>query len=112
MPSSKSQTPSVQHALRDTKIAFIVHSAGLLAGAVFIGIGMAFGQDESIELVLKVMGGVIAVVAVLWALVMSVRGFLKPQFRSARRLFAYRFVSITELLLSFWRWNKAPWRLA
>ncbi|MDJ0520807.1 MAG: hypothetical protein QNJ90_01895 [Planctomycetota bacterium] len=41
----------------------------------------------------------------------SVRSFLRPQVRSYRNLFAYRFVSVTELLLSFWRWKRAPWRL-
>lgn len=41
----------------------------------------------------------------------SVRSFLRPQVRSYRTLFAYRFVSVTELLLSFWRWKRAPWRL-
>ncbi len=40
----------------------------------------------------------------------SVRTFLRPQARSYRNLFAYRFLTITELLLSFWRWSKAPWR--
>jgi len=41
----------------------------------------------------------------------SVRSFLRPQARSYRTLFAYRFVSLTERLLSCWRWSKAPWRL-
>jgi hypothetical protein len=41
----------------------------------------------------------------------SIRGFLRPQVRSYRRLFAYRFVSVTEKVLSLWRWSRAPWRL-
>ncbi len=41
----------------------------------------------------------------------SIRGFLKPQLRSYRKLFAYRFVSVTEKILSFWKWDKAAWRL-
>jgi len=41
----------------------------------------------------------------------SVRTFLRPQSRSARNLLAYRFLSVTGLLLSFGRWRTAPWRL-
>lgn len=41
----------------------------------------------------------------------SVRSFLRPQARSYKNLFAYRFVSVTEMLLSLLRWRKAPWRL-
>jgi len=41
----------------------------------------------------------------------SVRSFLRPQARSRRTLFAYRFVTASELLMSLLRWRKAPWRL-
>lgn len=41
----------------------------------------------------------------------SVRNFTRPQFRSWRNLFAYRFLSVTELLVSFGRWRKAAWRI-
>ena len=40
----------------------------------------------------------------------SVRKFLRPQVRSYQNLFAYRFLSVTELFLSFGAWRKAPWR--
>ena len=40
----------------------------------------------------------------------SVRGFLRPQARSYRSLFAYRLLSFTELALSLGRWRRAPWR--
>lgn len=40
-----------------------------------------------------------------------ISGVLSPQARSWRRLFHYRFVTFTGLIGSFWRWNKAPWRL-
>ncbi|MDJ0974636.1 MAG: hypothetical protein QNJ98_09270 [Planctomycetota bacterium] len=38
-------------------------------------------------------------------------GVLSPQARSSKRLFHYRFVTFTELGLSFLRWKQAPWRL-
>ena len=41
----------------------------------------------------------------------SVRKFLKPQTRAYRNLFNYRFLSVTEMILSFGLWRKAPWRL-
>jgi hypothetical protein len=41
----------------------------------------------------------------------SVRSFLRPQARSYRNLFAYRFLTVTEMALSLLRWRKAPWRL-
>ena len=40
----------------------------------------------------------------------SLRRFLLPHTRSSQRLFAYEFVTFTELGLSFTRWAKAPWR--
>lgn len=42
----------------------------------------------------------------------AVRGFLRPQTRSMQALFSYRFLSMTELVLSLGRWSHAPWRLA
>ena len=39
------------------------------------------------------------------------RKFLRPQARSVRMLFSYDFVTVTERVLSLWRWNAAPWRL-
>ncbi len=41
-----------------------------------------------------------------------IAGVVSPQARSSKRLFHYRFVTFTELLLSFLRWKRAPWRLA
>lgn len=40
-----------------------------------------------------------------------ISGVVSPQARSSKRLFHYRFVTFTELFVSFWRWSKAPWRL-
>jgi len=40
----------------------------------------------------------------------SVRTFLRPQARSYRNLFGYRFLSFTEIGLSLGRWRRAPWR--
>lgn len=40
----------------------------------------------------------------------SLRKLLRPQTRSSTRLFAYAFLSYTEVGLSFGRWVKAPWR--
>jgi hypothetical protein len=37
--------------------------------------------------------------------------FLAPYARAQRRLFAYRFLTGTEILLSLGRWRKAAWRL-
>ena len=42
----------------------------------------------------------------------AVRQILRPQSRSLRAVFHFRFVTWTERLLSFWRWARAPWRLA
>jgi hypothetical protein len=42
----------------------------------------------------------------------AVRGFLRPQSRSWRNLFAFRFLSVTELLLSLGTWRRAAWRRA
>ncbi len=39
----------------------------------------------------------------------AVRGFLRPQERSGRALFAYAFLSWTETALSLGRWRKADW---
>ena len=41
----------------------------------------------------------------------SVRSFLRPQVRSYHALLAYRFLTVTEMLISLLRWRKAPWRL-
>ena len=41
----------------------------------------------------------------------AVRGFLRPQSRSMRALFSYRFLSVTETILSLGRWRHAPWKL-
>ena len=41
----------------------------------------------------------------------SIRSFLRPQTRSYRRLFAWPFLTLTEIGLSLGRWRKAPWRL-
>ncbi len=37
--------------------------------------------------------------------------FLAPLLRARRRLFAYRFLTLTESVLSGGRWRAAPWRL-
>jgi hypothetical protein len=42
----------------------------------------------------------------------TLRGFLRPSAGSLSRLFAWRFVTLTETLLSIGRWQKAPWRRA
>ena len=39
----------------------------------------------------------------------SLRSFIRPQMRSVRALFDYRFVTWTERILSLWRWHKAAW---
>lgn len=41
----------------------------------------------------------------------SLRRFLRPQTRASRRLFAYPFLTYTEIGLSLGRWRSAPWRL-
>jgi len=41
----------------------------------------------------------------------TLRRGLRPQLRSTRRLFAYRFVTFIEIGLSLGAWRKAPWRL-
>ena len=41
----------------------------------------------------------------------AVRQILRPQSRSARAVFHYRFVTFLERLVSFGRWSRAPWRL-
>ena len=40
----------------------------------------------------------------------SLRTFLRPHTRSSRRLFAYGFLTYTEIGLSLGRWKNAPWR--
>lgn len=41
----------------------------------------------------------------------AVRGFVRPQSRSLHRLFAYPFLTFTEIALSLGRWRKAAWKL-
>ncbi len=41
----------------------------------------------------------------------TLRRGLRPQLRSTRRLFAYRFLTFTEIGLSFGMWRTAAWRL-
>jgi len=41
----------------------------------------------------------------------SIRSFLRPHTRTSSKLFAFGFVTYTELLLSGWRWSKAEWRV-
>jgi hypothetical protein len=41
----------------------------------------------------------------------AIRGFLRPQLRSWKTVYAYRYVTFIEIGLSFGVWRKAPWRL-
>jgi hypothetical protein len=42
----------------------------------------------------------------------SLRAWTAPQAQSRRALFAWRFLTFTEIGLSLGRWRKAPWRLS